>query len=110
MACVYSIGPVKKDGKAPIFIRVQSKKLKVNIQRKVGLSVLPSIWKMDRDSYAFKKYKTSEEGRKLFGLLDDIEFAINSKLGEGVKLASTDVQQIVENIIYKDAIEEQMLA
>ena len=60
MACVYSIGPVKKDGKAPIFIRVQSKKLKVNIQRKVGLSVLPSIWKMDRDSYAFKKYKTSE--------------------------------------------------
>ena len=107
MACVYSIGPVKKDGKAPIFIRVQSKKLKVNIQRKVGLSVLPSVWKMDRDSYAFKKYKTSEEGRKLFGLLDDIEFAINSKLGEGIKLASADVQQIVENIIYKDAIEEQ---
>ncbi len=107
MACVYSIGAVKKDGKAPIFIRVQSKKLKVNILRKTNLSVLPSVWKMDRDSYAFKKYKTSEEGKKLFALLDEIEHTINSKLGENIKLTSPEVQQIIENIIYKEIIEEQ---
>ena len=62
---------------------------------------------MDRDSYAFKKYKTSDEGKKLFGLLDEIEFAINAKLGDGIKLSSPDVQQIVESIVYKDIIEEQ---
>ncbi len=107
MACVYSIGAVKKDGKAPIFIRVQSKKLKVNILRKTNLSVLPSVWNMDRNSYAFKKYKTSEEGNKLFSILDEIEHNINGKLGENIKLSSSDVQQIIENIIYKEIIEEQ---
>lgn len=103
MACVYSIGSVIKYGEAPIFIRVQSRKLKVNIQRKINLSVPPNVWRMDRGSYAFRRYRTSDEGRRLFGMLEKIECTINSRLDAGIRLSSDDVKRIVADIVYKDA-------
>lgn len=106
MACVFSIGSVGKCGDAPIFIRVQSKKLRVNIRQKINLSVPPRIWRMDRDSYAFRKYRTSDEGRRLFGMLEEIEYSINSRLDAGVRMSSDDVRRIVGNIVYRSAPRE----
>lgn len=101
MACNFSIGAVRKDGRAPVFIRVQSRKLNVNIYRKINLTVEPGIWRLSRDSAAFRKYKATEEGRRLFGILDEIEYLVNSRLSSGIALTSQEVMQLADNIIYK---------
>lgn len=101
MSCNFSIGAVRKDGRTPVFIRVQSRKLNVNVYRKINLSVEPGIWRLSRESAAFRRYKSTEEGRKLFGILHEIEYQINSRLSCGITMSSQEVMQIADNIIYK---------
>ena len=107
MSTIYYIGPVLKDGNAGIFIRVQNKEPKIDIKKKTGLSVNPRVWDKRNSKTFWDKYKGNAEIEKLFEQLKNIRNSVEGQLALGKALKSEDVQKLIEDVIYKEAKEEE---
>lgn len=107
MSTIYYTGPVLKDGNAGIFIRVQNKEPKIDIKKKTGLSVNPRVWDKRNSKTFWDKYKGNAEIEKLFEQLKNIRNSVEGQLALGKALKSEDVQKLIEDVIYKEAKEEE---
>lgn len=107
MSTIYSIGPTLKDGKAAIFVQVQNRNPKIHVFRKIGLTIVPSIWEK-RNNKGFKeKYKDNLEIVKFFNKLDDIRAAIEGQISLGKALTSEDVKKLINDVVFREAIIEE---
>ena len=107
MATAFVLLDPKKEGMVPIYARIQSRKLKVNIRISTNILVSSQKWNLSRDGITFKNFKKSEEGAKLFTTLEEIEKEINYQLDNGVALKAADARKIIDGIIYKEQRIEQ---
>ena len=107
MSTIYSLGPTLKDGKASIFIQVQNRDPKIHVYQKTGLTIIPRIWKMKDTSNFEKRFNENADLKLLFDQLKDIRIAIEGKIAIGKALTSDQVKEIIKNVIYKKAIEEE---
>lgn len=103
MACVFSVGKARRDGLLPIFIRVQSKRLRVNVKRRIDLSVPCDVWALPRGSSAFRRWRGSDEGERVFGAMAQIEQRVNYLLRCDVKVSSAQVRSIITDVVYREA-------
>lgn len=102
MATAFVLLDPKKEGMVPIYARIQSRKLKVNIRISTNILVSSQKWNLSRDGITFKNFKKSTEGAKLFATLEEIEKEINYQLDNGVALKAADARKIIDDIIYKE--------
>ena len=107
MSTIYSLGPTLRDGKAAIFIQVQNRNPKIHVFRKTGLMIVPKIWKMRGTSNFEKRFNENKELDLLFKQLDQIRLKVEGQIAIGKALTSDQVKEIIKNVIYKEAIEEE---
>ena len=80
MATTFFLRTKRKNGYAPVCIRVQSSVLKINIRQSTNLIVSIPKWNLSRSSRNFRNFLYSPEGHVLFEKLEEIRLTIDKKV------------------------------
>ena len=107
MAVSFIVRTTKSKGEAPISVRVRSSILKINILQTTNIMVPLEKWNLKKGTTAYENFKNSPVGKPIFAKLNEIEAAIDDKVAGGVVLTAKDVAAIVDNIVYREAREEE---
>ena len=83
MATTFFLRTKRKNGYAPVCIRVQSSVLKINICQSTNLTVSIPKWNLSRSSHNFRNFLYSPEGHVLFEKLEEIRLTIDKKVKGG---------------------------
>ena len=110
MAALLFLGDKNKDGLAPIIVRVQSKKYKIQIRQQIGLLIAPSIWDKRDNEREMKKYSQNPIIMKALKDSEEIRLTINEKLDNDVILNKDDVREIINSVVYRQQREEEAAA
>ena len=86
MATTFFLRTKRKNGYAPICIRVQSSVLKINIRQSTNLIVSIPKWNLSRSSRNFRNFLYSPEGHVLFEKLEEIRLTIDKRVKDGVRV------------------------
>ena len=109
MATTFFLRTKRKNGYAPVCIRVQSSVLKINIRQSTNLTVAIQKWNLSRSSRNFKNFLYSPEGHVLFEKLEEIRLTIDKKIKSGVSVTAEQVRQIVQEVVYREQINRQSM-
>lgn len=109
MATTFFLRTKRKNGYAPVCIRVQSSVLKINIRQSTNLMVAIQKWNLSRSSRNFKNFLYSPEGHVLFEKLEEIRLTIDKKIKSGVSVTAEQVRQIVQEVVYREQINRQSM-
>lgn len=110
MAALLFLGDKNKDGLAPIIVRVQSKKYKIQIRQQIGLLIAPSIWDKRDNEREMKKYSQNPVIMKALKDSEEIRLTINEKLDNDIILNKDDVREIINCVVYRQQREEEAAA
>ena len=102
MATTFFLRTKRKNGYAPVCIRVQSSVLNINIRQSTNLMVSIAKWNLSRSSRHFKNFLYSPEGHVLFEKLEEIRLTIDKRIKGGVKVTAEQVRQIVYDVVYRE--------
>ncbi|MBO4625615.1 MAG: tyrosine-type recombinase/integrase [Bacteroidales bacterium] len=106
MACNYYIKKGVKSGMTPIFVRIRSRLLKVDIKLSTNLEVDARRWNAAAEKAStLANFRKSEDGKPLFAKLDQIETLIEGRLNEKEALSSEKARLIIDSVTYQEAIE-----
>ena len=97
MATTFFIRTKKKEGFAPICVRVQSSVLKINIRQSTGLVVPVARW---NKVLKHKNVRCSSEEVELFRKLEDIRLTVNGMIAGGAVVTPEVVRKIVYKTVY----------
>ena len=109
MATTFFLRTKRKNGYAPVCIRVQSSVLKINIRQSTNLMVAIQKWNLSRSSRNFKNFLYSPEGHVLFEKLEEIRLTIDKKIKSGVSVTAEQVRQIVQEVVYREQRNRQSM-
>ena len=104
MATTFFLRTRKKNGYAPVCVRVQSSVLKINIRQSTNLLVPVQKWNLSRGSVAFRDFLNTLEGRRIFRKLEDIRLNIDERIISGRGVTAFEVRQIVHDIVYSECM------
>lgn len=107
MATSFFVRTKKKNGYAPICVRVQSSILHINIRQSTNLMVPIQKWNLSRTSLAFRDFINSSEGRKLFRKIEEIRLTIDEMIISRKGVTAEQVRQIVYGIVYREFIQNE---
>lgn len=107
MAALLFLGEADKDGLAPIIVRVQSKKHKIQVRQKIGLSIAPKVWDKRDNEKEMKKYSANSVIMKALSDAEEIRLTINKKLDDDIVLDKDDVREIINSVVYRQQIEDE---
>ena len=110
MAAILFLGDKNKDGLAPIIVRVQSKKYKIQIRQQIGLLIAPNIWDKRDNEREMKKYSQNPVIMKALKDSEEIRLTINEKLDNDVILNKDDVREIINSVVYRQQREDEAAA
>ncbi|MBO6078377.1 MAG: phage integrase SAM-like domain-containing protein [Bacteroidaceae bacterium] len=68
---------------------------------------MPKVWEQRNNKTFNDKYKDNKEIQKLFGRLEEIRNEIEGQIALGKALKSEDIKLILEDVIFKEAKEEE---
>ena len=106
MACNYYIKKGVKSGMTPIFVRIRSRLLKVDIKLSTNLEVDARRWNAAAEKAStLANFRKSDDGKPLFAKLDKIESLIEGRLNEKDALTSKKARLIIDSVTYQEAIE-----
>lgn len=105
MSTTFYLGKSIKDGKAPIFVQVQSRKLGVHVIQSTNLYIAPNIWERRDNKTYMDKYRNNQAVQKVLLLVDDIWHTIEGNLKIGVKLDKVSVHDLISNCVFSQEIE-----
>lgn len=105
MATTFFIRTRKKEGFAPICVRVQSSVFKINIRQSTGLIVPVARW---NKVLKCKNVICSPEEMEVFRKLEDIRLTVNGMIVSGTVVTPEVVRQIVCKIVYGNRISSGM--
>lgn len=104
MACNYFIKKEQKTGMAPIFVRIRSRILDVDIKLSTNLEVDALKWNAANSSpRAYSNFRKSAAGIGLFSKLDAIEQLLEAQLKDKVALTSEQAREIIDSIAFAEA-------
>ena len=109
MATTFFLRTKRKNGYAPVCVRVQSSVLKINIRQSTNLTVAIQKWNLSRSSRNFRNFLYSPEGHVLFEKLEEIRLTIDKKIKSGVSVTAEQVRQIVQEVVYREQINRQSM-
>ena len=107
MATTFFLRTKRKNGYAPVCIRVQSSVLKINIRQSTNLIVSIPKWNLSRSSRNFRNFLYSPEGHVLFEKLEEIRLTIDKRVKGGVRVTPEQVRQIVHDVVYRKQMSER---
>lgn len=107
MAVSFRLRSQKEAGKAPLYIRVQEPKLKVNLLQSTHLDVDIKMWNKPHTGRAFKAYINSSEGRRAYELSEEIKHSVESLLSQDIIVTSAMLDKLIDDIVYR---EERLIA
>lgn len=107
MATTFFVRTKKKNGYAPICVRVQSPSLHINIRQSTNLMVPIHKWNLSRSSTAFRDFVNSAEGRVLFRKIEAIRLTIDEKIISRKGVTADQVRKIVYEIVYREFIQKE---
>ena len=107
MATTFFLRTKRKNGYAPVCIRVQSSVLKINIRQSTNLIVSIPKWNLSRSSRNFRNFLYSPEGHVLFEKLEEIRLTIDKRVKGGVRVTAEQVRQIVQDVVYREQMSER---
>ena len=108
MACNYYIKKDHKSGMTPVFVRIRSRILNVDIKLSTQLEVDAFKWNAANSSpKAFANFRKSAAGVELFSKLDRIEQQLEEQLKAKVALTSDQAREIIDAVTYAEARELQ---
>ncbi len=111
MACNYYIKKQHKSGMVPVFVRVRSRILNVDVKLSTNLDVDAFKWNSANSSpKAFANFRKSAAGVDLFAKLDRIEQLLEEQLKAKVALTSEQAREIINSVTYAEAIEAKKRA
>ena len=111
MACNYYIKKTQKSGMVPIFVRIRSRLLKVDIKLSTNLEVDAFKWNSANSSpRAFANFRKSTAGVGLFYKLDKIEQLLEAQLNDKVVLTSDQARKLIDSVTYAEAEEAKKRA
>ena len=102
MATTFFLRTKRKNGYAPVCIRVQSSILNINIRQSTNLMVSIQKWNLSRSSRNFRNFLYSPEGYVLFEKLEEIRLRIDKRIKGGVAVTAEQVRQIVSDVVYRE--------
>ena len=106
MACNYYLKKNQKSGMAPIFVRIRSRLLNVDIKLSTNIEVDARKWNAANEKAStLANFRKSETGKPLFAKLDQIESQIEGRLSQNVAITSEEARKIIDSITYQEAIE-----
>lgn len=105
MSTTFYLGKTTKDGKAPIFVQVQSRKLNVHVIQTTNLYIAPNIWEHRTSKTIMDKYRDNDSVQRVLLLLDVIWKKIEGNLKSGVALDKVSVHDIIHNCVFSEEIE-----
>lgn len=106
MACNYYIKKENKTGMVPVFVRIRSRLLNVDVKLSTGLEVDAFKWNAANSSpKAFANFRKSAGGVVLFAKLDRIEQDMEAQLKAGVAITSEQAREIINNVTFAEARE-----
>ena len=98
---------MKEAGKAPLYIRVQEAKLKVNLLQTTHMDVDIQMWNKSHRGKAFKAYIKSAEGRRVYELSEEIKHSVESLLSQDIIVTAEMLEKLIGDIVYR---EERLIA
>ena len=111
MACNYYIKKDHKSGMVPVFVRIRSRVLNVDVKLSTNLDVDAFKWNSANSSpKAFANFRKSAAGVDLFAKLDRIEQLLEEQLKAKVALTSDQAREIINSVTYAEAIEAKKRA
>lgn len=111
MACNYYIKKEHKSGMVPVFVRIRSRVLNVDVKLSTNLDVDAFKWNSANSSpKAFANFRKSAAGVALFAKLDKIEQLLEEQLKAKVALTSDQAREIINSVTYAEAIEAKKRA
>lgn len=111
MACNYYIKKQYKSGMVPVFVRIRSRVLNVDVKLSTNLEVDAFKWNSANSSpKAFANFRKSAAGVELFAKLDRIEQLLEEQLKAKVALTSDQAREIINSVTYAEAIEAKKRA
>lgn len=111
MACNYYIKKEVRSGMTPVFIRVRSRKLNVDVKLSTTLEVDARRWNAAAEKAStFANFRKSEAAKPLFAKLDKIETLIEGRLNDNEIITSEKAKKIIDSVIYEEANEAKRKA
>lgn len=107
MATTFLLSPVKKDGKAAIYVRVQCSNPKISIRQTTNLSILPRIWERRLDAKYMEKYKTNEDVQFILRATEEIRRKFDSLCSQKTMITFDDARRIINEIIFEKQFEKE---
>lgn len=107
MATTFFLRTKKKNGFAPVCVRVQSSILKINIRQSTHLMVPVHKWNLSRTSMSFRDFINTAEGRRTFQKLEEIRLTIDERIVSRKGVTADQVRQIVYEIVFRESIQKQ---
>ena len=107
MATTFFLRTKRKNGYAPVCIRVQSSILNINIRQSTNLMVSIQKWNLSRSSRNFRNFLYSPEGYVLFEKLEEIRLTIDKRIKGGIAVTADQVRQIVQDVVYREQTRKQ---
>ena len=104
MAVNFSLKSTIKDGKSQIVVRVQSRKLQIDVKQGTNLYIEPNIWERRNNPSYMRQYRTNESVQRVLNTVDDLFMALTQKIDNGVALDN----QMVHDIIYKVSFQREI--
>ena len=106
MACNYYIKKSVKSGMTPIFVRIRSRILNVDIKLSTNIEVDARRWNAAAEKAStLANFRKSEAGKILFAKLDQIESLIEGRLNDKEVITSEKARLIIDSVTYQEAIE-----
>ncbi len=102
MAATLLLGPVRDDGLAPIFLRVQDFKSGLQIKQKTGLLIAPSVWEKRSDEKALDKFMKIPDLARTLNACTEIRRAINAQFEAGHLMSKDEVREMTQAIVYRE--------
>lgn len=107
MAATFSLGAIRKDGLAPIIVRIQDFNSGLQIKQKTGLLISPKIWEKQNDPRYADKFEQNPEVSKVLNTVKEIRQTINGIFAGGRLLNKDEARAIIQGIVYRDEVERQ---
>lgn len=107
MATSFFITPKPKaTGYTTLFVRLQSRKLKINYKMTTNLEVDIATWqKADQDLKAMKKFREKEPG--MWAKIDKLKATLDTLLAGDTAPTKEKMRTIINETVYADVLKEQ---
>ena len=102
MAAKFYLGPQGKDDLYPVFVRFQCKNPKVSIRLATSIRMAEKVFNSQPGSLARQKFCNDPEIARAFSMMDEISRQVYLKLQDGVRLMSSDLRDIIDDVILSD--------